>query len=62
MPADRKPLGARLAEIYTPDEAELWLTRPQPLLGHMTAVQLIAADREEELHRVLDQIDDCVYI
>ncbi len=59
---DQKPLGERLAEYYTPDEAELWLTRPQPLLGHMTAVQLIAANREDELHRLLDQLDSGVYI
>ncbi len=60
--SDWKPLGERLAEYYTPDEAELWLTRPQPLLGHMTAVQLIAQNRENELHQVLDQLDAGVYL
>ncbi len=60
--SDQKSLGARLAEYWTPDEAELWLTRPQPLLGHMTAVQLIAQNREDELHKLLDQLDDAVYI
>jgi hypothetical protein len=52
----------RLASYYDADESEVWLKSPQPLLGGAIPNELIAHGREDDLHRVLDQLDDCVYL
>jgi uncharacterized protein (DUF2384 family) len=56
-------LVERLADFYnTPEEVARYLTAPQPLLGGETAIDLIAAARGDEVHRLLDQIDQGVYL
>lgn len=59
---DRLRVMAALAEFYTPEEAETWLTNPHPLLGGRTADELIAAGRIEEVLRLLDQLREGVYL
>lgn len=59
---DRRPIRTRLADYYSPVEAEVWLDLPQPLLGGERGKDLIAAGREDELHRLLDMLDEGVYL
>jgi len=59
---DIEAIKKRLAEYYTPEETELWLSRQQPLLNGECAIELIRAGRSVEVNRVLDQLDEAVYL
>lgn len=58
-----KDLNKRLiADYYTEEEAEVWMTSPQPLLNGEIPVDLIAEGRADELHSLLDAMDAGAYI
>ncbi|MFN3971256.1 MAG: antitoxin Xre/MbcA/ParS toxin-binding domain-containing protein [Gemmobacter sp.] len=59
---DRRPLRQRLAEYWTPEELDLWLDSPQRQLDGAVPRQLIAAGRAEEVHRLIDRMDEGVYL
>jgi hypothetical protein len=52
----------RLSDIYTPEEARLWLYARQKLLGGSIPAALIQADRTDELIAVIDQLREGVFI
>lgn len=51
----------RLAGVYQPEEARLWLASPQPLLAGAVPAELIRSGRSEEVLRLVDQIAASVY-
>lgn len=51
-------IKARLLEWYTPEEAEMWWTSPQPLLGGKRACD----EPDNESLRLLDQLDSGAYL
>ena len=55
-------IRARLAEYYTPAEAEAWLRSPHPLLNGAVARDLIAVGDAAAVDRVLNQLDAGVYL
>ena len=62
---ERQPLWDRLMEYYTEDEALLWLSSPQPLLGGKIAARMLAEQEQhslDQLHRLLDSLDAGAYI
>jgi hypothetical protein len=53
----------RLLTFYgTPDEVELWMCAPQPLLDFRSALQEIREGRAHEVERLIKQVEDGVYI
>lgn len=52
----------RLADWYTPDEVEMWLTSPQPLLDGAVAADLIAAGEVAKVDHLIDQLESGVYL
>lgn len=55
--ADLRYVVDRLSDFYTPDEARLWLHSRHPLLGNERAIDLINADRTEEVLAVIERLD-----
>ncbi len=53
---------ARLRDLYEEAEIELWLEAKHPQLNGETAIGLIRMGRADEVHRVLDRLDDAVYL
>lgn len=51
-----------LAEFYTPAEAELWLTSPQPLLDNGIPRDMIAAGQGEAVLACLRRLGDGAYL
>lgn len=54
-------IGQMLGELYTPAEAEIWLTTPQQIFSGMSPVQLIANGQDYVVELALRQILDGVY-
>lgn len=52
----------QLSEFYDPKEARMFLYSPQKLLGGQTPAKLIAERRMDEVHRLVNQIRDTVYL
>ena len=52
----------QLSELYDPKEARLFLYSPQKLLGGQTPAQLIMQGKMDEVHRLVNQIRDTVYL
>ncbi|OYX40990.1 MAG: hypothetical protein B7Z02_17340 [Rhodobacterales bacterium 32-67-9] len=52
----------QLSELYDPREARLFLFSPQKLLNGQTPATLIAQGRMDEVHRLVSQIRDAVYL
>lgn len=52
----------KLARFYTVEEMELWLRSPQLLLQGGIPVDLIAAERGDEVLTVVEQLEDSVYL
>jgi transcriptional regulator with XRE-family HTH domain len=52
----------RLSEFYSPDEIRLWLHAKHALLGNERAVDLINADRTEEVLAVIDRLNAGAYL
>lgn len=55
-------IDARLTEYYTPRERVVWWTSAQPLLNNERAMAILEDGRQAELHRLLDQLDEGVYL
>lgn len=62
MTADRRPVRQRLAEFYTPVEAEAWLHRPHPQLDGITPWQATACGLSGEVHALIDRLDEGAYL
>jgi transcriptional regulator with XRE-family HTH domain len=60
--ADLRYVVERLSDFYTPDEARLWLNSRHPLLSNERAIDLINADRTEEVLGVIERLDSGAYI
>jgi hypothetical protein len=52
----------QLSELYDPKEARLFLFSPQKLLGGQTPAHLITEGKMSEVHRLVNQIRDSVYL
>ena len=59
--AELRHVVDRLAEFYAPDETRLWLHAAQPMLGGERAVDMINADRIEEVLAVMEALDAGAY-
>lgn len=60
--ADLRYVVDRLSDLYTPAEARLWLHTKHPLLNNERAIDLIIADRTQEVLAVIDRIDAGAYL
>ncbi len=52
----------RLSDFYSSDETRLWLNARHPLLHHERAIDLINADRTEEVLAAIERLNADVYI
>lgn len=55
--ADLRYVVDRLSDFYSAEEARLWLHARHPLLGNERAIDLINADRTEEVLAVIERLD-----
>ena len=60
--AQLKTVVDRLSELYTPEEARLWLHAGHPLLGGARPIDLVNADRTAEILAAIEAVDSGVYI
>jgi transcriptional regulator with XRE-family HTH domain len=60
--ADLRYVVDRLSDLYTADETRLWLHARHPLLNGERAIDLINADRTEEVLAVIERLDAGAYI
>jgi len=60
--ADLRYVVDRLSDFYTADETRLWLHSRHPLLNGERAIDLINADRTEEVLAVIERLDSSAYI
>jgi transcriptional regulator with XRE-family HTH domain len=51
-----------LAEFYKPDEAKLWLFKPQRLLGNARPADRIEQDRLEDVLALIKQLQDGAFV
>lgn len=51
----------KLSDLYTPQEARLWLFSRQKLLDGRTPADLIAENKSEEVLAVINQLRDAVF-
>lgn len=59
MSPDRRPIRQRLADWYTEAELDLWICRWHPQLGCSPA-RAVDAGRADEVHRIIDRMDEGV--
>jgi uncharacterized protein (DUF2384 family) len=52
----------RLREVYTPEEARLWVFGRHKALGGQRPADLILEGRTDEVLRTIDQLTDGVYV
>jgi transcriptional regulator with XRE-family HTH domain len=52
---------AELSELYSPEEAKLWLFSPHQLLGGETAAARIQVGRTQDVFALLDQLRSGAY-
>jgi len=52
----------RLTELYTPEEARLWIFGRHKALGDQRPADLIQQGRSEEVLRAIDQLADGIYL
>lgn len=55
---DRRPIRQRLAEFYTETELDLWLQRKHPQLDNRPPCLLVDQGRAEEVHAVIDRLEE----
>ena len=55
-------LSNRLDRLYTGAELVIWLFSPQQLLGDRAPATMIERGEFDEINRLLDQIDEGVYL
>ena len=60
--SDLRYIIGRLSEYYSPEEIRLWLYARHPQLDGTRAIDLINANRSEEVLRTLDRLDADVYL
>jgi len=60
--ADLRYVVERLSDFYTADEARLWLHMRHPLLKGERAIDLINANRTEEVLSVIERLDTGAYV
>jgi transcriptional regulator with XRE-family HTH domain len=60
--ADLRYVVDRLSDFYTADETRLWLHTRHALLNGERAIDLINADRTEEVLAVIDRLDAGAYV
>lgn len=60
--ADLRYVVDRLSDYYTADETRLWLHTRHQLLGGARAIDLINADRMQEVLAVIDRLDQGAYL
>lgn len=60
--ADLRYVVDRLSDFYTADETRLWLHSRHPLLANERAIDLINADRTEEVLAVIERLDAGAFI
>ena len=60
--SDLNYLVGRLSEHYAPDEIRSWLYARHPQLDGERAIDLVHARRTEEVLRVLERLDDEVFL
>jgi hypothetical protein len=51
-----------LSDLYTPIEAQEWLTSEHKLLGGRSPTQLIAGGRTREVEQLIEQIREGVFL
>ena len=60
--ADLRYVVDRLSDFYTPEETRLWLHAKHPLLDNQRAIDLIIADRTQEVLAVIERLDAGAYL
>ncbi|TIX45633.1 MAG: DUF2384 domain-containing protein [Mesorhizobium sp.] len=60
--ADLRYVVERLSDFYTADETRLWLHSRHPLLNSERAIDLINADRTQEVLAVIERLDAGAYV
>lgn len=60
--ADLRYVVERLSDFYTPAETRLWLHAKHPLLNNERAIDLIVADRTQEVLAVIERLDAGSYL
>jgi DNA-binding XRE family transcriptional regulator len=60
--SDLRYVVERLRDFYTPDETRLWLHSRHPLLNGERAIDLIFANRTEEVLGVIERMDAGGYL
>jgi transcriptional regulator with XRE-family HTH domain len=60
--ADLRYVVDRLSDFYTPAETRLWLHAKHPLLNNERAIDLILADRTQEVLAVIERLDAGAYL
>lgn len=53
---------AALSDFYTPDEIDVWLDAPQPLLNGRSATALITEGRADDVMAAIDRLREGVYL
>lgn len=52
----------RLTDFYTPEETRLWLHSRNPLLNHERPIDLIRADKMQDVLAVIERLSASVYL
>jgi transcriptional regulator with XRE-family HTH domain len=60
--ADLRYVVDRLSDFYSADETRLWLHSRHPLLNGERAIDLINADRTEEVLAVIERLESGAYV
>jgi transcriptional regulator with XRE-family HTH domain len=60
--ADLRYVMDRLSDFYTPAEARLWLHAKHPLLNNERAIDLVIAERTQEVLAVIDHLETSPYV
>ncbi|MDO8434948.1 MAG: hypothetical protein Q7S58_21320 [Candidatus Binatus sp.] len=60
--ADLRYVVDRLSDFYTPSETRLWLHAKHQLLNNERAIDLIIADRTQEVLAVIERLDAGAYL
>ena len=59
--SDLRYIVDRLAELYTPEEARIWLYSKHRLLGGERAIDLIHDGRTDQVLAVIESLDEGTY-
>lgn len=59
---DRRPIRQRLRTFYTEAELDLWIYSAHPQLDGVSPRHLVDQGRAEEVHRLIDRMEEGVYL